>query len=853
MTKVSLRAYDREIEGLIEHSQRLDEAVAHCRHILKTYPKHLETYRLLGKAYLEGKRYDQAVDIFQRVLMAAPEDFVSHVGMSIIADDKGRLDEAIWHMERAFEVQPANAAIQGELQRLFGRRDGVEPTRIRLTRGALARMYVQGELYGQAISEIRAVLGQDPKRTDLQVLLADVYFRSGQKNEAVTACGELLSSHPYCLDANRIMVEILPGIQSAESVQEFRKRVNDLDPYAAFVQDSVFHSDAVPDSAASLERLEYSGQPTETATALGIGLGAGSDRDIAKSSPARWTPTAPSVPTPAAAQSPSSDDIPPFMRSAGWGPTAEAAADTGAVSAPNDEYEPAAVPADLPAWVKALAPTEDAQQEERVDQSQDEVPEWLRASSEHIQSAPAGASADLTETDLPDWLKRLGEPEPAATSVPASTPVSPMEVNEDATTPERSLEVEGISPDWIQDAEPEIEKSAEEAAPPDRAAAPDSANLRPALGLGSLGTTAKEQADAMAWLEGLAAKHGAKPEELLTDPASRPQSAPEWVDRAMDAGQQSAETRGTSGSSSAHARAEEPSKDAWVEERGSVEKEYQQPDQQAEPAAAEPADDWLGNLKEKDAFAGIEADEAEEEAPIMDESQAPVWFGRAEDKIIRRAEIGEEPTWISTPAAGTPTPAGVDEPAADALGGATDLPDWLAGLDREESRVGSSASADDLPPWLQAETEPQAEAAEPARPADWQPAESRARTEFRAGEAEQESPAVALAPVAADALIPGPAETRPRSLASPLRPDGASLGNAQSELSRGNIAAALDLYGRLIRRGRSLEDIIRDLRDALYRYPVEVPIWQALGDAYMRANRLQEALDAYTKAEELLR
>ena len=48
-------------------------------------------------------------------------------------------------------------------------------------------------------------------------------------------------------------------------------------------------------------------------------------------------------------------------------------------------------------------------------------------------------------------------------------------------------------------------------------------------------------------------------------------------------------------------------------------------------------------------------------------------------------------------------------------------------------------------------------------------------------------------------------------------------------------------------------DVIRDLRDALYRYPVEVSIWQALGDAYMRANRLQDALDAYTKAEELLR
>ena len=73
MAKISLRAYNREIEDLIEQGQRLDEAVAHCLHILRSFPKHLETYRLLGKAYLEAKRYEQAVDIFQRVLVAAPE------------------------------------------------------------------------------------------------------------------------------------------------------------------------------------------------------------------------------------------------------------------------------------------------------------------------------------------------------------------------------------------------------------------------------------------------------------------------------------------------------------------------------------------------------------------------------------------------------------------------------------------------------------------------------------------------------------------------------------------------------------------------------------------------------------
>ena len=124
MAKVSLRIYNREIEGLIDKSL-IDEAIAHCHHILRTFPKHLSTYRLLGKAYLELKRHSEAVDIFSRVLMAVPDDFVSHVGMSIIHDDERRMDEAIWHMERAFESQPSNAAIQGELQRLYGRRDGM--------------------------------------------------------------------------------------------------------------------------------------------------------------------------------------------------------------------------------------------------------------------------------------------------------------------------------------------------------------------------------------------------------------------------------------------------------------------------------------------------------------------------------------------------------------------------------------------------------------------------------------------------------------------------------------------------------------------------------------------------------
>jgi hypothetical protein len=98
---------------------------------------------------------------------------------------------------------------------------------------------------------------------------------------------------------------------------------------------------------------------------------------------------------------------------------------------------------------------------------------------------------------------------------------------------------------------------------------------------------------------------------------------------------------------------------------------------------------------------------------------------------------------------------------------------------------------------------------------------------------------------------------RPRK--EPAKPKGTGaltdpvLGQARGELSRSNLPAALENYDRLIKKGRFLEDVIHDLREATYRFPVDVSILQSLGDAYMRSNRLQDALNAYTKAEELLR
>jgi competence ComEA-like helix-hairpin-helix protein len=1118
MAKVPLRTYSRDIENLVDRGQ-LDEAIAHCRHILNTFPKHLETYRLLGKAYLEAKRYEEATDIFERVLMAVPDDFVAHVGKSIIQDEQKHMDAAIWHMERAFEVQPNNAAIQGELQRLFGRRDGVEPPKIRLTRGALAHMYVQGELYPQAISEIKSVLEEDVARKDMQVLLAQAYFRAGQKGEAAEVCSRLLKLYPYCLDANRVLVELLPETEQGESVQVYRQRVNEMDPYAAFVTRSVFHTEEVSDSVVSIERLEWDGEPVLVRSDWSESAGIGRDESAApREEEPDWLRSALMDETPGASDSTeepapvsSDDDIPDFMREAGWGESTGSFQEGPGMFDESEETPEGSdiEQGDLPDWVKALAPSgadmESAPppKEPAEDLMGDDVPDWLQGLGEERSTPPPAeqpladegvpdwleamkpveeetVSEDeedeqplpVSESDdgLPDWLASMQSEEPADTQdasqesmaeegaspqeqqVSEEAPASPVEAGamgignlgssadeqDDAiawleglaakhgakpeelvTNPEDRREDE---PEWVKQARetaevgqhPAMEETEEPLEMMEEPAAP--ADLPPdflteeeppeptgepaaydARDTGELGTSADEQDDAIAWLEGLAAKHGAKPEELVTKPEDRKESEPEWVQRAKETGAPEPALE----EQPEQPLAEEPVLSSHIDETGmwlrDLEEEEASEEQEAAgvaepPASEEAAPDWLremetglpeaeaaptsgedaqlpdwlrgmdegpskaesapdfppeeesvpeaeqefigkvdvntasveelailpgiGDLLAQDIVAHRETfghfSSAEDLSSIagigpatIDELRGQVEFSQVE--VEEQAEAGieaeaDEPNladWLQGLDTETPDTEAAKAPAEGVPG--EDLPFWLADLAEETDQTSApAASSEELPDWLRAEAEEEPGQPQPVTPADWQPAEESgppqverppARMAVEESPTEPPAPKQVQVPVepepAAEVVPPAPPESKPEPepqpepqpepRMQPPSPPGReayrepvtrsrsgmtgmlsavqdpNLSRAQNELTRGNIPGAMESYGKLIKKGKLLDEIIFDLREAIYRYPVEVIILQTLGDAYMRANRLQDALDAYTKAEELLR
>jgi len=1044
MAKVSLRAYNREIEAMIDRGH-LDEAIAHCQHILKTYPKHLETYRLLGKSYLESRRFSEAVDIFSRVLAAEPSDFVSQVGMSIIRDEQDKFDDAIWHMERAFETQPSNAAIQGELQRLYGRRDGVQPPRIRMTRGALAHMYMQGELYPQAISETKSVLEEDKGRSDMQALLAKAYFKSGQKNDAADAASAVLKRYPYCLDANRVLTEIL-GSERPESAEVYRRRVFELDPYAAQVDGSVFQSDSVSDVAVTIEQLDWNGQPTgmdsDWGSTQAIGLGSGSSDeqpDWLRSGSFEETSTSPPMPAFASGEDTSSslassapaqseDDIPDFLREAGWGESSGAFDESKASSMFDDEPAAEAQPieqGDMPDWVKAMAP-----QEEEAESTEEEIPDWINKIGTGALPVP---NLESSSDEQPDWLSQVADETSATETQPmadqtdfpsqpedemeASSSLESMDDDEDIlavlenvqpeeseqatalseerstmpdetgnlgmgkdeqddsfawlenlaakqgategllTNPEERLEEE---PDWVKqakelaeknEAQPSVQSVQIESEVPAESATP---TPEASAGLDDLGKSKEERDDSFAWLENLAAKQGAT-EGLLTNPEERLEEEPNWVKQAKDSGglAQLSETIGveipepvsSSGPDTGELGKSEEERDdsfAWLEnlaaKQGATEGLLTNPEERledepdwvkqakaageppaAEPEASveqpeaaepEPESDWMDHAREVgekffDDSMGVSEEESETSAePEVVVEDELAWLENLEEEEQAEQEVYDPAVdtaaWLQAldkPEEKTEeTKQAVHQKEAAELSGG--LPDWLNDLDSEESDapVATPSGDDDLPAWMRDETgESVAEPTriEPTQPTDWAPEgdkEVEAReappppTPMLVPEPESESKpepvaepdvvsepetAVESAPVQASfekKSEPKEEEVKPASPPQPYKepvtrkaagmlemPLDSILGLARTELSRSNIPGALETYGKLIKKGRFLEEVIHDLRDALYRYPVEVSIWQSLGDAYMRANQLQDALDAYTKAEELLR
>ncbi|HMN62395.1 MAG TPA: BTAD domain-containing putative transcriptional regulator, partial [Anaerolinea sp.] len=476
------------------------------------------------------------------------------------------------------------------------------------------------------------------------------------------------------------------------------------------------------------------------------------------------------------------------------------------------------------AWMEALAAKQGADEESlkiTPPEARTEIaPEWIQQQAESAAETPAAAPAEEIS---------------AVTEAPAAEPVEMAEAVTPAEfEPQATIEPEPVTQDQLT-AEPDL----------------------------------NDLDSAMAWMEALAAKQGADEESLkITPPEMRSEVAPDWIQQHAQESLQQPEAGAVPTEPIAEELAPEPEKGDVT---GPVSEESQLPAFAVE--TLELAPEALGELPQAEEYAPEEPETTPDWITELIEEKIPdeeaVAASLPTDMQAPIEPVAEMPEALVEPAAdetiSTPQAEAAPETPEEA-----EIPEWLRSYEEEqrqehawlpdETLTTEAITDDQLPDWLRAEAET---TVSDQTGATTQILGSVEETAGIAPEAEmpgwlQDMQGVTAEPEAIAAEQPaestGVPEYQPETpAASEAAPHGDRLALARASLPAGDLDQAAVAYNDCINANQDLNDVIEDLKSALDQHPVDVTLWQTLGDAYMRTDRIQDALDAYTKAEELLR
>lgn len=468
--QVTLTATTEEIRKLIKGEQQ-DAAIALCQHVLRYFPKHIETYRLMAEAALEKGDVGGAQELFGRVLSADPENFVAYAGLAIIFEQQHLADEAYWHLERAHELAPANFEVRKELTRLATQVEGKPRTRLKITPGGLARVYEAEGLFAQAAQEFRTIAGNQPKRFDARVALTEVLWRSGQVSQAADTAQALLRVLPFCLKANLILGTALQqsGVEEADTHLQLAEA---LDPTNRVARDLLGTQSPLHPNDPVLPRYVEEEHPLVT-PGLIFDPEAGGEKLFATGTEAEssfgsdWegetTPTEPAAEAPTTelnAQTPLPDwlvpapaaESPPLedsLTAEEWSPVQKANAEVPAAEAVSAKVEP---------------PVQVAEDSKSLEPAPEQPEPDSKSESAHEPAAPS--RDEPPSSDLPAWVRadfgsRAGSPPSAphpppkpSAAVPSSLP--PWLTGLPRTSPNKSTKAEKQSPPESSEPHPPV-------------------------------------------------------------------------------------------------------------------------------------------------------------------------------------------------------------------------------------------------------------------------------------------------------------------------------------------------------------------------------------------------------------
>jgi tetratricopeptide (TPR) repeat protein len=197
----------------LQHTGRMDEALAYYNTALEANPDYGEGHYNLANALVQLGRVDEAVVHYEKALEINPNNVAAHYNLAVICFQIGKVDEAIAHYRKALEINPNHAASHNNLGTVLWQRGEVDEAVLHFRKaleidpayGAaqynLGNILLRLQQTDEALIHFRKAIEIDPLNAQAHHKLANTLYRMGRLDEALAHYNTALAIDPQNMNA----------------------------------------------------------------------------------------------------------------------------------------------------------------------------------------------------------------------------------------------------------------------------------------------------------------------------------------------------------------------------------------------------------------------------------------------------------------------------------------------------------------------------------------------------------------------------------------------------------------------------------------------------------------------------
>jgi tetratricopeptide (TPR) repeat protein len=208
---------------------------------LQLEPRNFSAVKILAKSLIQGKKFQEAVTLIQKVLKQVPDDgdLIGSLGLAYLGlQDKEKATETF---TRLVELSPANSKALAILTTLVAENDMNKAVRfiqehIKTTPQAGGHYMLLGELLAkqkkneEALAAFKKAQELAPNNPQPYVVIARLMSSLGKTDQAIQELTELLKKHPDSLPGNMGLATLLETKGNYTEAKEKYKKVLLLQP-----------------------------------------------------------------------------------------------------------------------------------------------------------------------------------------------------------------------------------------------------------------------------------------------------------------------------------------------------------------------------------------------------------------------------------------------------------------------------------------------------------------------------------------------------------------------------------------------------------------------------------------------